>query len=237
MECQLTASGRLSAPFTNLANLEELLGANSDETSDSGALYLQRDLKEEHAHLDRKVKTLKLKLAALQIQTNYQQQRLKKLSMENSYKSKFSKGIKKTLMLAARHSLQSQDPETFPSHFISQMFEAFAGDEKLTDHFKTLDYELRKIVQKMCIHAHERQKSSLQGIVNEKAKKVMQKFIEKYENQLAKQDESQKRSALAMKEKCFDLLKQFLLTDISDQSCGEEYINQLEVLYEQEILK
>jgi len=242
MEYQLTINGRLSAPFSDTANLEDLLEESSNEpssekTSDSGAFYLQKDLKEEHFHLERKINGLKLKIAALQIQTHHQQQKLRKLNLQNSHKSSFSRSIKKTLMGAARRSLQSQARETFPNHLISQIFEVFAGDEKLKEHFKTMDYELRKIVHKMCLHAYEQQKPAIEASVNEKVKSLKQKLIQKYENQLSKQEESQQKNALAMKQKCFNMLKQVLLTDCPDQCCGEEYLKQLEVLYEQEILK
>lgn len=233
MDHKLTEMGNQSASFTN----PEYIGESEEDEFPSRAIHEQKDLIDEHDQLDRKVNELKLKLVVLQIQTRHQKQTIENLKLQSSQKLSFSQSIKKTIMVAARESLQSQTPDTFPDHLISQIFAPFADDEKLNDHFKNMDYELKQIVQKMCRHAYESQKPFLKDTISEKIKKLKQRLIQKYEDQLDRQKKSQQRNALAMKQKCFDLLKQFLLTDCQDESCNEDYIKKLEALYEQEILK
>ncbi|XP_070142682.1 uncharacterized protein [Drosophila kikkawai] len=254
MKYQLTPSGSSSVqPSSSLdIELEELQEeelqdeecmqkekfSDEDFSNNSEDLYAYKHLLEERALLEREVNALKLKVLALQIQTNHHEKQLNKLCHENQQKATFSRSIKRNLMLATRQSLQSQTPETFPNQLLSQIFEGFSSDDKIfKNHFKKLDNELAQIVQTACVLAYKRRKPSLQINVAEKLKGLKQKLILKYETQLAEQDKSRPINNGAIKQQCFQMFKQFLRSSCRDTSFSREYLKQLEMFYEEEISK
>ncbi|XP_020812971.1 uncharacterized protein LOC110187833 [Drosophila serrata] len=221
-----------------LEALQEEEFSDEDVSNDSLDLNAYEDLFEENTRLERKVNALKLKVVALQIQTNYQENQLNKLRCEKKQKATFSRSINRNLLLATRHSLQSQTLESFPNRLFSQIFEGFPGDDKVfRNHFKNMDNELDLIVQKMCVHAYKSRKLSLQSTVAEKAKGLKKELILKYGTQLAERDKTRAINNCAIKRQCFHMFKNFLMSSIQDKTCAGNYLKQLENLYEQEISK
>ncbi|XP_032310455.1 uncharacterized protein LOC6500866 isoform X3 [Drosophila ananassae] len=246
MEHQLSRHGHLGEPFTNPDNLdcelEDLLDACSEGTceiseADSRTLNVNRDLKVEHTYLRREVNIYRLKVAALQIETNHQENQITELIDEVCQKTNGFNSIRGNIMASAHKSLKSQTAETFPHRLLSQIFESFTGDDHFTGHFAGLDYQLKCIVEKICADNYESQRKSTEESVKEKVKALKQKLIQKYDKQLEKQAQNQQADALAMKKRCFEMLKKYLLENFQDADCKPEFIKQLKTLYEKEILK
>ncbi|XP_043068257.1 uncharacterized protein [Drosophila bipectinata] len=243
MEQQLSRHGHLGPPFTNPENLdcelEQLLVECSEGTCEmeSSALNLNRDLKVEHTYLRREVNIYRLKVAALQIETNHQENRITELIDEVNQKTSSFNSIRGNVLAAAHKSLKSQTPESFPNRLLSQIFESFTGDDHFTGHFAGLDYQLKCIVQKICADNYESQKKSTEESVKEKVRALKQKLIHKYDKQLEKQAQNQQADALAMKNRCFEMLKKYLLENFQGPDCKPEFIRHLKALYEKEISK
>ncbi|XP_034485242.1 uncharacterized protein LOC117790080 isoform X2 [Drosophila innubila] len=230
-------SSRSSSLNMHHANTEAQLDEIYHEgaiNKDSTASQRHYELRDEHTRLRRQLNTLKLQIAALRIETDHLQQMEHKQEQLNCTNLCSSQNIKATLFNSARQALNDQKPVEFPNHFFTQIFSMFAYDQFFMEQCHHIDVLLNETVQKLCIKEYQAQELTFKEKVNKKLTSTRTKLKEKYNLKLAKLEETQKADLLKMKEKCYELLLQFLSESCQDKMYINSYLKELKTLYMQE---
>ncbi|XP_033233148.1 uncharacterized protein [Drosophila pseudoobscura] len=214
---------------TDLAKFKVIQKANPDPIT----LQMHHKLKLEHEELVRQIDTIKLNVTVLQIETNHMENKLRHLAQERELKGSFTDETKANLFAEATKALEAQTAETFPTQFLSEIFSTVAGEEELKDHFSNLDHELRAIVEKLCVDVYQLKKPTETKTVNRKIEALKAKLSKKYQKQINREEKSYKKRVAAMKEKCFDMLQQFLKINNRD-TYSKVFLKELKALYEQD---
>ncbi|XP_026845359.1 uncharacterized protein LOC113565981 [Drosophila persimilis] len=214
---------------TDLAKFKVIQKANPDPIN----LQMHHKLKLEHEELVRQIDTIKLNVTVLQIETNHVENKLRHLAQERELKGSFTDETKANLFAEATKALEAQTAGTFPTQFLSEIFSTVAGEEQLKDHFSNLDHELRAIVEKLCVDVYQLKKPTETKTVNRKIEALKAKLAKKYQKQINREEKSYKKRVAAMKEKCFDMLEQFLKINNRD-TYSKAFLKELKALYEQD---
>ncbi|XP_017846667.1 uncharacterized protein LOC108602878 [Drosophila busckii] len=251
LQHQLNVHGYLSEPFINPSNLncnmEELLFQTKNvpavlpdieiydaESSDTQSMELHRELKSEQLNLKRQLNTLQLHLTTLQIECKHLEQQLEKMQQQKEQKQEFSQQVKIMVLQSSEQAISAQKPGEFPHRFMTKIFALFNEDETFKAHCQDIDGELAKLMHKLCVQANDAHEQASKLVRRKKLKDLRAKLIKKYENKVAKREQSQQQHVLALRQKCFQLLQDFLTQRCSNQEYLKSYFVDLSALYEEE---
>ncbi|XP_022211446.2 uncharacterized protein LOC111066845 isoform X2 [Drosophila obscura] len=225
----VTIQGHLEAAFRKPIKLKCVQKKNPDPI----ALQTHHKLRLQHTELVRQIDSAKLRLSVLEIEKDYAENALMKAIQERQLKGPFTDQTKANLFDEALKALEAQTAATFPTQFLSEVFSTVADEDQLSNHFSNLDNELCDIVDTLCVENYKLKKESQEKKVKLKLEALKEMLAKTYQKQVNREAKSYQKRAAALKNKCFDLLKQFLKNNIPENE-SKEFLKELKALYEKD---
>ncbi|XP_060647449.1 uncharacterized protein LOC132785382 [Drosophila nasuta] len=187
-------------------------------------------LKSQHARHVNHLNTLKMQIAALRIETDHLEQYQKKFQEQILAKRQFQKDLKSLLLESSKKALNEPNLQSFPRKFLTHIFAVFIGDHKFMKSCFQADNLFEMEVQELFMKEYQSQKHNHKAKIDQKLERTRKHLAEKYEAKLDDLEEKHKSNLVILKQKCYELLQQFLVNNCKDEN-HIPYLNELKALY------